>query len=250
MSPPGYLDAAARQARVVDDLAHRPWPLPEEPWAQAQTWKDLLFAHWRVDVEALARLLPPELRVDTFAGEAWLGITPFRITNLRLRGLPPLPWLSSFAELNVRTYVTDGERPGIWFFSLDAATQWAVEAAKRTYRLPYHHARIAVEHGDDGVLYDSARPGAAFSARYRGAGDVFSAEPGTLEAFLTERYCLYTADGGRLYRAEIHHPPWPLQRAEATIDLNTMAPVALPAEEPRLLFSAQQDVVIWSLAEI
>jgi uncharacterized protein len=245
-----FLTAAARQAQVLDDVAHRPWPLPDEPWAQAQTWDDLLFAHWRVDADELARLLPPELPLDTFDGAGWLGITPFQLTNLRLRGLPPLPFVSAFPELNVRTYATLDGKPGIWFFTLDAASQLAVEGAKRTYKLPYHHARMSVERGESFVQYESARPGAAFSGRYRGAGDFFHAEPGTLEYFLTERYCLYTADGGRLYRAEIHHPRWTLQQGEATIDLNTMAPIALGDDEPHLLYSARQDVVIWALAEV
>jgi hypothetical protein len=246
----GFLTAAARQAQVMDDTAHRPWPLPDEPWVQAQTWEDLVFAHWRVDADELGRLLPPEVPLDTFGGDAWLGVTPFHLTNLRLRGLPPLPFVSSFPELNVRTYATVDERPGIWFFTLDAGSQLAVEAAKRTYKLPYHHARMTVEHRGLFVQYESARPGAAFSGRYRGVGELFQAEPGTLEHFLTERYCLYTEDGGRLYRADIHHPPWQLQEAEAIIDLNTMAPLVLPDEEPHLLFSARQDAVIWSLEEV
>jgi uncharacterized protein YqjF (DUF2071 family) len=250
MSSPGFLGAAARQAAVTNEAAHRPWPVPDEPWVQAQTWEDLLFAHWRVEADELERLLPTELGLDTHNGAAWIGITPFVLTNLRVRGLPPLPWISSFPELNVRTYVTLDDRPGIWFFTLDAASALAVEAAKRTYRLPYNRAKMAVEREGSFVRYESARPGAAFSARYRGAGAVFTPEPGTLEHFLTERYCLYTADGGRLYRAEIHHPPWPLQPAEATIDLNTMAPVSLPDEAPHVLFSARQDVVVWSLDEV
>jgi uncharacterized protein YqjF (DUF2071 family) len=250
MSSFDFLSAAARQARVLDETAHRPWPVPDEPWVQAQTWEDLLFAHWRVDADELRRLLPENVPLDTFDGDAWLGITPFRLTNLRLRGMPPLPWLSSFPELNVRTYVTLEDKPGIWFFTLDAANPLAVEAAKRTYRLPYHRARMSAERHGLFVQYESARAGAAFSGRYRGQGDFFHAEPGTLEHFLAERYCLYTADGGRVYRADIHHPPWPLQGAEATIDLNTMAPLALPADEPHLLFSARQDVVIWSLEQL
>jgi hypothetical protein len=245
-----FLSAAGRQAQVMDDAAHRPWPLPDEPWVQGQTWEDLLFAHWRVDVDELARLLPPEVPPDTFDGHAWLGVTPFRVTNLRLRGLPPLPVISTFPELNVRTYATVGDRPGIWFFTLDAGSRLAVEAAKRTYKLPYEYARMSVERRGLHVQYESARPGAAFSGRYRGVGDLFHADPGTLEYFLTERYCLYTEDGGRLYRAEIHHPRWQLQRAEAIVDLNTMAPIALHGEEPHLLFSARQDAVIWALEEV
>jgi uncharacterized protein YqjF (DUF2071 family) len=245
-----FLDAVARQAGSTNNIAHRPWPLPDGPWVQGQTWEDLLFAHWRVDRDELARQLPPELPPDTHDGTAWLGITPFRLTNFRVRGLPPLPRLSSFPELNVRTYVTLDDKPGIWFFTLDAASQLAVEAAKRVYRLPYHRAKMTVERSGSLVHYESARPGAAFSARYGGEGEPFTATPGTLEHFLTERYCLYTADGGRLYRAEIHHPPWALQKGEATIDLNTMAPVPLPEEEPHLLFAARQDVVVWPLEEV
>ena len=127
MSSLDFLGAAARQACGLDEIGHRPWPLPDEPWMQAQTWEDLLFAHWRVDAGDLARLLPPELPLDTYDGAAWLGITPFRLTDLRLRGMPPLPWRVGFPELNVRTYATADGRPGIWFFSLDAASVLAVE---------------------------------------------------------------------------------------------------------------------------
>jgi uncharacterized protein len=245
-----FLTAAARQARVMDDVGHRPWPVPDDPWVQAHTWESLLFAHWRVDADALARLLPPDLPPDVRDDSAWLGITPFVLRNLRLRGIPPLPKISVFPELNVRTYVTVDGKPGIWFFTLEAASQLAVEAAKRIYKLPYQHARMTVEADGAYVHYESARPGAAFGARYRGNGDLFQAESGSIEEFLTERYCLYTADGGRLYRAEIHHPPWSLQRGEARIDLNTMAPIPLPDEEPHLLFAPRQDAVIWSLVEL
>ena len=150
----------------------------------------------------------------------------------------------------MRTYATLHGRPGIWFFSLDASSALAVEAAKRVYRLPYHRARMTVAQVGDDIRYESARPGATFSARYGAGYDEHTAEPGSLEYFLTERYCLYTGDGGRLYRAEIHHPPWPLRRATATIDLNTMAPISLPGEEPHLLFAKRQDVVVWSLEEV
>jgi uncharacterized protein YqjF (DUF2071 family) len=242
-----FLTAAARQAAVMDDTGHRPWPAPDEPWANAQTWIDLAFLHWRVDPAALRKLVPPSLDLDTYDGRAWLGITPFLLSDFRLRGLPPVPRLSTFPELNVRTYVTRDAKPGIWFFSLDAASTLAVEGAKRLYRLPYNRAQMTYRRVGDHVEYDSARSGAAFSARYRGSGALFRAEPGSLEEFLAERYCLYTEDGGRAFRAEIHHPPWDLQRAEATIELNTMAPLALPDEEPHVLFSPRQDVVVWPL---
>jgi uncharacterized protein len=245
-----FLNVPARQAAVTNVTDHRPWPLPQGTWVNAQSWVDLAFLHWQVDAEELRRLVPGSVELDTFDGAAWLGITPFLLQAFRVRGLPPLPKVSTFPELNVRTYVTHGGKPGIWFFTLDAASTLAVEGAKRLYRLPYHHATMRYERVAEHVHYDSSRAGAVFSARYRGKGPLFEAEPGSLEYFLTERYCLYTEDGGRLYRAEIHHPPWDLQRGEAAIDLNTMAPLPLPDEEPHVLFSPRQDVVVWPLEEI
>jgi uncharacterized protein YqjF (DUF2071 family) len=244
------LDAVVRQQASVEQVDHRPWPLPERPWAQAQTWEELAFLHWRVDPDELRRHVPESVSLDEFDGAAWLGIVPFTITNLRARGLPPLPPVATFHELNVRTVVTVDDRPGIWFFTLDASSRVAVEAAKRLYKLPYVHARMSSQRDEGWVRYESARPGGSFSGSYRGTGDLFHAEPGSLEWFLTERYCLYTEDGGRLYRAEIHHRPWELQRAEARIDLNTMAPIPLPADEPHALYAPRQDTVVWSLEEI
>ena len=223
---------------------------------QGQTWDDLLFAHWRVDEADLRKLVPPQVDIETFDGSAWLGVTPFRVTGLRIRGMLPLPLLSTFLELNVRTYVTAEDKPGIWFFSLDAESQLAVEAARRTYRLPYYRARMSANRRGPAISYECARmgePARAFSGRYESRGDVFNAERGTLEYFLTERYCLYTLDERQdLARADIHHPPWPLQNAEADIELNTMPPpeIALPDEQPLLHFSRRQDVVIWPLEQV
>jgi uncharacterized protein YqjF (DUF2071 family) len=218
-----------------------------------QTWKDLLFAHWAVPVDAVRRHVPTVLPVDVFDGRAWIGITPFRLHGFRLRSVPPLPGLSSFLELNARTYVTLDDKPGIWFFSLDASSQLAVSAARRFYRLPYFRATMSASTSDGSVRYATtrrernARP-ATFRGRYGPTGDVFTAAEGSLEYFLAERYCLYTVDKGRVFRAEIHHKPWPLQEATAEIDENTMAPPGIPTDgEPLLHFAARQDVVIWRL---
>jgi uncharacterized protein YqjF (DUF2071 family) len=245
-----FLDAAARQASVVNATEHRPWPLPDSPWFSAQTWVDLAFLHWRVDEAELQKRLPESVELETFDGAAWLGIVPFLMTSVRLRGLPPLPRYSTFPELNVRTCVRHDGKPGVWFFSLDAASRLFVEAAKKLYRLPYSHAQMSCRRDGDHVHYESARAGAAFSGNYRGRGELFQAEPGSLDAFLVERYCLYTEDGGRLYRAEIHHPPWGLQRGEARTDLNTMAPLPVADEAAHVLFSPRQDVVVWPLREL
>ena len=131
-----YLSTPARQASVTQELAHRPWPLPTGPWVMAQTWDDLAFLHWRVPPEVLRPRVPAGLELDTFDGSAWLGITPFRLERLRVRGTFPFPVLSSFLEINVRTYATAERKPGIWFFSLDTESPMAVQAARRLYRLP------------------------------------------------------------------------------------------------------------------
>ena len=219
-----------------------------------QTWDNLLFAHWFVPEADLRPHVPDSLELDTHDGKTYLGITPFKVTGLRARGTLPLPRVSSFLELNVRTYVTDGTKPGIWFFSLDASSQLAVEAAKLLYHLPYFKARISkVGRGAD-VAFDCVREAEhrVWSGTYRPDGELFHALPGSLEHFLTERYCLYTVDRrGRLSRAEIHHPPWPLQKAEAEIELNTMPPDRIePAGKPLLHFSRRQDVVLWPLEPV
>jgi uncharacterized protein YqjF (DUF2071 family) len=245
------LDAVHRQHRSLQQLDHRPWPVPARGWLLGQTWEDLLFAHWRVPVEALRAHLPARLDVETYDGAAWLGITPFRLTALRARGLLPVPRLSTFLELNVRTYVNaGGQKPGIWFFSLDASSRLAVEAARRAYELPYFHARMSATRRDDWIEYECARisePGRVLSGRYRPNGAVSHATPGSLEWFLAERYCLYTTDRrGRLSRAEIHHDLWPLQPAEAEIGLTSISPFELDGD-PLCHYSRSQDVVIWPL---
>jgi uncharacterized protein YqjF (DUF2071 family) len=251
------LTTPSRQAASLEATEHRPWPLPSRGWVMGQTWDDLLFAHWRVPEEELRPLVPEALELETKDGSGWLGVTPFAITGLRLRGTLPLPGVSDFLELNVRTYVTFGGKPGIWFFSLDASSTLAVEAARRTYRLPYFRARMTMARRGEWLDYSCSRREAAarpfvWEGRYRPAGPVSPPAAGTLEHFLTERYCLYVVDGDEVLRAEIHHPPWPLQPAEAEIELNTMAPAGIDPgdEEPALHYSARQDVVIWPLEPV
>jgi uncharacterized protein YqjF (DUF2071 family) len=220
-----------------------------------QVWVDLLFAHWRVPGELLERVVPGQLPLDTYEGDAWLGITPFRVEGLRLQGTTPVPLLSSFPEINVRTYVTVGGRPGIHFLSLDAGSSAAVLAARRSYRLPYFRSRIARSKNDGGFLFDASRissdgPPARFKARYGPEGAELPRRPGSLERWLAERYCLYTLnERGEVLRGEIHHPPWPLQRAWAEIEVNTMtAGHGIPLEgEPLLHFSRRQDVALWPI---
>jgi uncharacterized protein len=248
------VQAPARQSASLEATDHRPWPVPETSWVMGQTWDELLFAHWRAPVDALRSHLPEGLELDLFEDEAWIGVTPFRVTGLRARGLPPLPLISSFLEVNTRTYVTAGGKPGIWFFSLDAESDLAVKAARRAYKLPYFRADMRAEWRHGRLSYESMRRGGEPSilrVGYRPVGDVIHADTSSLAHFLTERYCLYTEDAGRLKRAEIHHEPWPLQPAEAEIEENSMPPsgIELLEEVPLLQFSARQDVVIWPLGD-
>jgi uncharacterized protein len=244
-----------RQHGALAETAHRPWPLSTRPWLMGQSWYSLLFAHWAVRPEALRPLIPGPLELDLREGEAWLGVTPFEVAGLRVRGTPPLPWLSRFPELNVRTYVNYGGRPGIFFFSLDAARLAAVAGARRAYLLPYFHAEMSVRHEGETVQYESRRIDSSGSlaelrAHYRPTGPRLPVEDGSLERWLAERYCLYVVDErGRALRADIHHPPWPLQPAEATIEPNTMArPLGLDLDsDPLLHYSARQDTLIWPL---
>jgi uncharacterized protein YqjF (DUF2071 family) len=187
-----------------------------------QRWEHLLFLHWTVPPEGLASLLPDGLRVDSFDGSAYVGLTPFSVRGLRPPFLPAPPFLSSFHEVNLRTYVhRDGRDPGVWFFSLDAASCLAVVGARLLYRLPYHWAEINVERRErrpDGawVRYASKRFGrrrARLAIEYGPEGGIGPAEPGTLEHFLVERYILYASADGRLIQARVHHEPYPLQRA-------------------------------------
>jgi uncharacterized protein len=230
--------------------------LPRGPWIMKQKWHDLLFAHWAVPVDALRPLIPRALEIDTFGGQAWLGVVPFRMSGVRMRGTPAIPGFSRFPELNVRTYVVRDGKPGVWFFSLDAANAVAVRGARRLFHLPYFLAAMSCAEDAGWIRYESHRKDrrgspASLRARYRATGDVFHAQAGSIEYFLAERYCLYTADEKeRIIRCEIHHPPWPLELAEATLQENTMAAAAeimIAGLKPELLhFSRHQEVVVWA----
>jgi uncharacterized protein YqjF (DUF2071 family) len=244
---------------VISRTAHRPWPMPDEPWIMTQTWNDLLFAHWPVSARELRERVPPGLELDLFEGQAYVGVVPFHMTNVAPRGVPVIPFVSAFVELNVRTYVTLGGKPGVYFFSLDANSQLAVTAARTMFGLPYFLASMDARVEAGQIVYRSERTlrdgaPAEFRAQYWPAGEVFTARPGSLEWFLTERYCLYNVDSSfHAQRLEIHHPPWPLQRAEAKISVNTMAEAAgirLPSMAPLVHFAARQDMVAWPIHRI
>ena len=237
---------------------HRPYPPPQSPYLMRQTWSQLLFAHWRVKADDLKKHLPAGVVLDLFDNDAWVGIVPFQMSDVSLRGVPALPWLSKFLELNVRTYVTCEDRPGVLFFSLDAANPIAVEVARVSYCLPYFHARMRLHAADGIVEYRSQRrdkrgADATLHVRYEPSGPILQASKGSLEHWLTERYCLYTAGRDKLLRGEIHHHQWPLQQASAEFLENTMLSgldLTVLDENPLLHYAEILPTIEWPIGPI
>lgn len=242
---------------AFNSISHRPWELPAEPWTWRQSWCDLLFAHWPVEASLLRPLVPEGLTIQEFDGTSWIGIVPFRMEGVMRRPLPDIPWISAFPELNVRLYVEYEGKPGVWFLSLDATNPLAVWAARWMFNLPYFRATMKLKKEGEWVRYSSHRTEGEpllFRGRYKPVSEVYTAEANTLEHWLTERYCLY-AEGpkGTLYRAEVHHEPWPLQQAKANIEINQMAlPYGIDvSNSPTVLhFASRLDVVVWPLEQV
>ena len=230
---------------------------PDRTAVMHQRWAALGFLHWPVPVSAVRPLIPAALTIDTFEGAAYVGLVPFTVTGARPMLMPPLPWVSHFHEINVRTYVhLRGAEPGVWFFSLDASNAVVVAAARALFRLPYHHASIEMQAEPGHIVFHSARRGADASCEveYAAVGPVQRAAAGTLEHFLAERYILYTESGGRLWQAQVHHEPYPLQHARATLasqNLVAAAGITLPAAPPPLVhFAGEVNVEIFALRDV
>jgi uncharacterized protein len=247
---------------IPRDHPNRSFPAPASSWSVFMRWHELLFMHWPLPPSCLRPLIPRALHLDSFDGAAWIGVVPFRMSATRHRLLPPIPGTSAFPELNVRTYVTLGGKPGVWFFSLDAASRLAVRGARWLFHLPYYDAQMSCGiDADEGEWVDYASnrthrsaPPAKYVARYRPRGPVFQSSPGTLEHFLTERYCLYSANRrGKVFRGDIAHRPWPLQLAEAKVKRNRMLQplgIELPEVRPLLHYAHRLDVIAWALSPV
>jgi uncharacterized protein YqjF (DUF2071 family) len=223
-----------------------------------QRWRTLAFLHWEVPVGAVAALLPAGLEVDTFEGRAWVGVVPFTMRDVSPWWSPSVPGVSNFHELNVRTYVVGGRRPGVWFFSLDAASSIAVVAARTGWHLPYHRAAMELDEQGSEIRYVSRRlwPGpkpAELEVRYRIGDSIGEAVPGTFEHFLAERYLLFARRGTDLLVGQVHHRPYPLHRAEVLeVRENVVAATGLPSSggAPHVLFSPGVDVDVYALKKV
>jgi uncharacterized protein YqjF (DUF2071 family) len=243
----------------LDRLAAR--ERPEGQPVMHQDWGKLLFMHWRIGEESLRPLIPERLQIDKFDGSAWIAVTPFTMWDIRAFPpyLPPVPGLSSMHELNVRTYVHLDNVPGVWFFSLDANSSVAVMTARAFFHLPYFTAEMELEESGKSIIYSSRRaphadaPGAEFDATWKAGETLPFTHPGSLEFFLTERYCLYAAHKQKLYRSRIYHQPWPLQKAELSALSSTMIEshgLPSPKDEPLLHYAEEISVDIWPLVEV
>jgi uncharacterized protein YqjF (DUF2071 family) len=237
---------------MTDDRYGPRCDVPVERAAMVQGWDDLTFLHWRYPAEAVQRLLPAGLTVETRDGSAWVSLVPFFL-RVGLPRVSSVPWLSRFAETNVRTYVrSDDGRTGIWFFSLDAARLGAVLVARATYRIPYFWSHLRLERDGDVVRYTCRRrwpgPRGASSAVEVRIGERYAADELTeLDHFLTARWALFSAPVTGLRHARAFHDPWPLHRAEVLrCDDALVGSAGLPAPtgEPIVHWSPSVDVRI------
>lgn len=242
---------------LLNEVAHRPYPVLTGEWVMTQIWYDLLFAHWPIDAGALRPLIPQCFEIDTLDGQAYIAVVPFGMRNVRLRYTPNVWLLSNFLELNVRTYAKFNGKSGVYFFSLDAANPIAVEVARMWYSLPYFNARMSKRTEGDTIEYRSERIDgrarhALLDVAYRPVSQPYTAKVGSIERWLTERYCLYTTNrNGQPVIGEIHHKPWPLQKAEAEIRSNTMVEalgLTLPDTPPLLHFAREIETIEWAIS--
>ena len=236
------------------DDSHRPWALPNLPWTMKQIWSDLLFAHYPIKFEVLRKLVPEALHLDSYNGMCWIGVVPFRMSGIRLRGLPSIPGTDQFPELNVRTYVTLDGKPGVYFFSLDAANWLAVKGAKTLYHIPYWHADMEIKNSGTNIEFKSKRlqdNEVELACSYRPISEPFQASKGSFEEWMVERYCFYTLNSsGVPLRCDILHEPWRLQEAEAEFSYNSILSkqgIDVAIDSPIVHFAKKIEVRAWPL---
>jgi uncharacterized protein YqjF (DUF2071 family) len=243
--------AKARYGAVAEHRERSPIPTPVGHWIQGQRWEDLLFCNWPVSLDAVRPLVPAELDIDTFDGSAWISVVPMWMEDAHFYRLPPLPFISTFPEVNLRTYVKADGIPGVWFLSLDTESRINVAIARYGFQLPYYYARVSMQRGGNAYRFRSERPGgeAELDVAYGAEGDLFEPKEGSLEHFLTERYSMYCAmRRGKLFRGDIQHTPWELRRATMELrryDLLDAMGVKVGREEPVVFYSPATDVVLW-----
>lgn len=265
MLEPEFQTQFVTAGSLLYSVEHRPWLPPDAQWLFSQNWNDLLFAHFAMDPPTLRRLVPEALTLDLYDGVAWLTISPCCASHVRPSGVPPLPGISYFPKVNLRTYVTMQGKPGLFYFSVDAANLSAVWPARIFFRMPYWHAAIHISGAtfharsseEKTIHFRSSRlhgPAATngpvkFDVIYSPQSEPERARHGSLDEFLTERYCVYSWNRRRYYRTEIHHQPWALQRTSIEIRANSMAEpfgLTLPRTPDLCHFSRSLKMLAWA----
>lgn len=244
--------------KEFNEIDHRPLPLLLSPWMLTQVWNDLLFMHYPVSAESVSQFVPSALELDTFENKAWISIIPLRITNMRLRGIPPIPFMHSYLELNVRTYVIHQGIPGIYFFSLDADHLLVVAGARRATGLPYNPAKMFYEKTGEtfrfkSELIQSHSISGKLDVAYQPGQILYEPIPGTLDHWLLERYSMYSFRGGNMLRGDIHHDKWKVTRAKAAILKQTMAPFleeGTLSSQPLLHYSSRRRFFFYPLVKV
>jgi uncharacterized protein YqjF (DUF2071 family) len=210
----------------LNETKHRPFPLPKSPWILTQVWNDMLFLHYQIDPTLLRSYVPEELEIDLYEGKAWISIIPFKITKMRARGLPHFPYLHTYLELNVRTYVKYKGVPGIYFFSLDADKLLAVLGAQVGLGLPYKKAHMYFQQERDQFYFQSVRESSKqtyqLDVQYERKQILYEPLPDSLDFWLLERYSMYSILGNLIIRGDIHHDQWKVSMVHAHISTNTM----------------------------
>ncbi|MGG2091983.1 DUF2071 domain-containing protein [Bacillus sp. S13(2024)] len=244
---------------LMSKINHRLWPLPSKKWIMRQTWKNVLFVHWPIPAEILQPYIPSSLKIDTFDGYAWIGVVIFVMDGIYHRRLPSVSLVSKFPEINVRTYVQYDGKPGVYFISLDVEDWASYTIARKWFRLPYYSAQISFQKEGQTFHCQSMRKEKTntpitFNGKYVPLSEIYFAKKETLDYWLTERYCFYSTDNkSNIYCSEIHHLPWPLQKVETEIYMNTLfSPFHFDFTEikPIYHFSKGVDSLIWNIKKI
>lgn len=238
------------------ETKRRPFPLPERPWVMTQTWHHLLFCHWPIEKEVIQELLPPELELDTYRGKAWLGVVPFKVKNMRMRGLPRVPYLHTVLQVNIRTYVTYKGISGIYFLTIDANKRLAVWGARIGALLPYRKASIRMTTRKDGIHFQSVsrelnQDKEKLDILYHPVSNAYTPSLNSLENWLFERYCFFVVHHKKVYRGDIHHDRWQVKRADVKINhLPTNFIFSSIQNEPLCHYTRKKQAFAWILKRI
>ena len=238
--------------KILKERNHRPYSLPEWPWVTTQRWENVLFLHWQFSPNVLKPHIPKQLQLDLYDAAAWIGIVFFQVKGMRLRSMPALPRLSSFLQLNVRTYVTYNGLPGVYFFSLDVDSKFACLLAKTIYSLPFRRADVKLDRQGDYMNMVYARKKGSFagemSCSYAPVSAVFQAQINTFDHWLLERYCLWNIRKNDLWRTDIHHTKWNFQKAEVILHSHSMAGYLHRKsflDHPLVHYAAMKQALFW-----